>query len=101
MIKLCYDYSASNACKYSSNSAGKIFGLSNSKRLRVKIMCDKVSISHFRKTIQVHNSALKLAVNRQPGDRGGRLVEHYRSDEPIVKSQDAAERRKIFRIFFV
>ena len=43
---------------------------------------------------------LKPAVNRQPGNRGERLVEHYGCSKPILQSQDAAERRNNFSGFF-
>ena len=38
------------------NSAERKFGLSNRKPLRVKIMCEKASVSHFQQIFQVDNS---------------------------------------------
>ena len=49
MPRLCYEYKMSNARETASNSAQKMFGIWNFKRLEVQIMCERNIPSHENK----------------------------------------------------
>ena len=50
-----------------SNATENIFGILDFKRLTVKIMCEKVGLSHFERILQVGKSDTLIKKNKSRG----------------------------------